>query len=440
MNKISFEDKIENKTLVVGIIGLGYVGLPLSMTYCKKDFKVIGFDNDPKKINSLLNKKNYISDIDDEILSDMLSNKLFLPTNEPKELSSCDVIFICVPTPITKNRVPDISYIKSATQIAVKYSKKGVCIILKSTTFPGTTEDIMVPLFENNYKKIDKDYFLSFSPERIDPGNKIWNSDNTPIVVGGVTKTSGQIAESIIKSVIPKVHKVSSSKIAEMEKLLENIFRSVNIALVNEMAQMCDRIGGIDIWEVINAAATKPFGFMPFRPGPGIGGHCIQVDPYYLSYCARGHDFHSEFIELAAKTNENMPHYVVDELIKFLIKNCKNIYSAKILFFGVAFKTNVSDTRNSPAIKIIELLNRIGFKEIEYVDPFVDKISIGNKVYNNINNYKQKISEFDCCVISTDHTSFDYEFISSNANLIFDTRNVNIESRDNYHLIGSGKL
>ncbi len=436
----SFENKIKNKTLIVGTIGLGYVGLPLSMTYCKGDFKVIGYDSDSKKINSLKNKKNYISDINDEILSTMVSKEIFIPTNDTNKLSICDVIFICVPTPITKNRVPDISYIESATRICVENAKKGACIILKSTTYPGTTDEIMMPIFNNNNKTIDKDYFLSFSPERIDPGNKIWNSDNTPIVVGGLTESSCNIAELVIKSVIHKVHKVSSSKIAEMEKLLENIFRSVNIALVNELAQMCDRIGGINIWEVIDAAATKPFGFMPFEPGPGIGGHCIQVDPYYLSYCAKGHDFHSEFIELAAKTNENMPHYVVDEIVKVLIKNSKNIYNAKILFFGVAFKKNVSDIRNSPAVKIIELLNKIGFKDIHYVDPFVEKICVGDKIYNNFKDYEKKISQFDCCVITTDHSTFDYELISKNANLIFDTRNVKIKSKDNYHLIGSGVL
>ena len=435
----SFENKIKNKTLIVGTIGLGYVGLPLSMTYCKGDFKVIGYDSDSKKINSLKNKKNYISDINDEILSTMVSKEIFIPTNDTNKLSICDVIFICVPTPITKNRVPDISYIESATRICVENAKKGACIILKSTTYPGTTDEIMMPIFNNNNKTIDKDYFLSFSPERIDPGNKIWNSDNTPIVVGGLTESSGNIAELVIKSVIHKVHKVSSAKIAEMEKLLENIFRSVNIALVNELAQMCDRIGGINIWEVIDAAATKPFGFMPFEPGPGIGGHCIQVDPYYLSYCAKGHDFHSEFIELAAKTNENMPHYVVDEIVKVLIKNSKNIYNAKILFFGVAFKKNVSDIRNSPAVKIIELLNKIGFKDIHYVDPFVEKICVGDKIYNNFKDYEKKISQFDCCVITTDHSTFNYELISKNANLIFDTRNVKIESKNNYHLIGSGK-
>ena len=433
------KNKINNKKLNIGVIGLGYVGLPLAMTYYKKGFKVFGYDIDINKIESLFNNQNYILDVDDKILFQAVREKAFIPSNKENNLKKCDVIYICVPTPITKNKVPDVSYIKAATKLILNNFKKGVVIILKSTTYPGTTEEIILSALNEEGKKIDKDYYLAFSPERIDPGNKIWNSDNTPIVVGGVTTRSGEISELVIKAAIEKVHRVSNAKIAEMEKLLENIFRSVNIALVNEMAQMCDRMGDINIWEVIEAASTKPFGFMPFSPGPGIGGHCIQIDPYYLSYCAKGFDFHSEFIELAAKTNENMPHYVTDEIIKVLIKNCKDIYRAKIIFIGVAFKKNVEDIRNSPAIKIIELFNNIGFKNISYYDPFVNSFTLKNKKYKSIKNL-DKINEYECSILTTDHDCIDFDLILNESKLIFDTRNIAKASnlKEKYFLLGKG--
>ena len=435
----NIEEKISSKKLKIGIIGLGYVGLPLAMTYNKKGFQVFGYDIDIKKINQLLNKKNYILDVEDEILVKSINNKTFIPSNDEKILKKCDVVFICVPTPITRNRVPDTSYIKSATNLIVNNFNNGVVIILKSTTYPGTTEEIIMDTLNKDGKELDKDYYLAFSPERIDPGNKIWNSDNTPIVVGGVTKKSTQISEIVLKAVISQIHTVSNVKVAEMEKLLENIFRSVNIALVNELARMCDRMGDVNIWEVINAASTKPFGYMPFNPGPGIGGHCILVDPYYLSYCAKGYDFHSEFIELAAKTNESMPHYVVDEIVKVLIKNSINIYKSKILFLGVAFKKNVGDVRNSPALKIIELLDNLGFKNIEFYDPYVSDCfinSINRKSISNINN----IDKYDCCIITTDHDDFNYEVVFNKSKLIFDTRNVfkNKKYSKKYYLLGDG--
>ena len=433
------KNKIDSKKLNVGVIGLGYVGLPLAMTYYKKGFKVFGYDIDINKIESLFNNQNYILDVDNKILFQAIREKAFIPSNKENNLKKCDVIYICVPTPITKNKVPDVSYIKAATKLILNNFKKGVVIILKSTTYPGTTEEIILSALNEEGKKIDKDYYLAFSPERIDPGNKIWNSDNTPIVVGGVTTRSGEISELVIKAAIEKVHRVSNAKIAEMEKLLENIFRSVNIALVNEMAQMCDRMGDINIWEVIETASTKPFGFMPFSPGPGIGGHCIQIDPYYLSYCAKGFDFHSEFIELAAKTNENMPHYVADEIIKVLIKNCKDIYRAKIIFIGVAFKKNVEDIRNSPAIKIIELFNNIGFENISYYDPFVHSFTLKNKKYKSIENL-DKINEYECSILTTDHDCIDFDLILNESKLIFDTRNIAKASNLNekYFLLGKG--
>ena len=440
MSEIIYKQKIQNKSLKIGIIGLGYVGLPLAMTYAKKGFLVYGYDIDENKVNSLLKKKNYILDVDNQILVNTINDKVFCPTNDQKDLKKCDVIFVCVPTPITKNKVPNVSYIENATNIIMSNFKNGSMVILKSTTYPGTTEEIILSAFEKNNMIIDKDFYLAFSPERIDPGNEIWNSDNTPIVVGGVSKKSGDIAEIVIKSVISKVYKASSAKIAEMEKLLENIFRSVNIALVNEMAQMCDRMGDINIWEVIEAAATKPFGYMPFKPGPGIGGHCILIDPYYLSYCAKGYGFHSEFIELAAKTNENMPHYVVDEIIKVLIKNCENIYKSKVLFLGVSFKKNVGDIRNSPAIEIIKNLNKIGFSNISYYDEFVPKFQLKNNVYKSLKSL-QDISSFDCCIITTDHDNIDYNKVIANSKLTFDTRNVkkNKQYNNKYYLLGDGK-
>ncbi len=437
----TIEKKFESKRAIIGIIGLGYVGLPFATTFTQKGFKVIGYDVSVEKVNSINSGENYIGDVNDDVLKNAVDEGLLTATTKKKDLIKTDVIFICVPTPITKNRAPNTQYMISATETVVEAMRKGKIIILRSTTYPGTTEELVLPILESAGYELDKDFYLAFSPERIDPGNTTWTSDTTPIVVGGVSKQSGDLAEIVLKQALPNVYKVSNAKVAEMEKLLENIFRSVNIALINEMAQMCDRMGDIDIWEVVDAAASKPFGFMPFKPGPGIGGHCILVDPYYLSWRAKGFDFHSQFIELAAKTNEDMPHYVRDLILRALSENGKAVKESKILFLGVAFKKGVDDIRNSPAIRVMELLSEIGEPEIEYSDPFVDKIQFNGTQLVNRSIDSNSISEYDCVVITTDHDEFDRTMIAKNANVIVDTRNTlrNYKILGSYYILGGGK-
>ncbi len=436
----NIKERLKNRDFNIGILGLGYVGLPLAMTYIKKGFNVIGFDTDIKKINKLKLGKSYIIDIKDNEINNSIQKKMFIPSNDPKILKKTDVIFICVPTPITKNRVPNTDYIISAADIIKQQLNSTKVIILRSTSYPGTTEEIIQERLSNSGYEIDSDYYLAFSPERIDPGNTQWTSDNTPIVVGGVTEKSGNIAELILKSAIKKVFKVSTARVAEMEKLLENIFRSVNIALVNELAQMCDRMGDINIWEVIESASTKPFGFMPFTPGPGIGGHCILVDPYYLAFRAKGFDFHSDFIQLAAKTNEEMPHYIRDLIVRALSENGKNIQKCKILFLGVAFKKNVDDMRNSPALRIMSLLSELGEPSIYYSDPHIPEITLNGLKVKSCKIKNDLIRNFDCIVITTNHDIFDLDDIAEKAKIIIDTRNAMIGKnvKGKYYLIGAG--
>ena len=438
MNTQELQKRLKAKELTIGIIGLGYVGLPLAMTYTQKGFTVYGFDTDYEKINKLKEGKNYIIDVDDEKLKQSITDKLFIPSDSSACLRNADCIFICVPTPITKNRVPNTDYIQSAADVVADVMSLGKIVILRSTSYPGTTEEIIENTLKSAGYVIDKDYYLAFSPERIDPGNTKWTSDNTPIVVGGVTETSGEMAEKCLQSVISNVFRASSAKVAEMEKLLENIFRSVNIALMNELAQMCDRMGDINIWEVIEAASTKPFGFMPFTPGPGIGGHCILVDPYYLAYRAKGFDFHSEFISLAAKTNEDMPHYVRDLIVRALSENGKNIQKCKVLFLGISFKKNVDDMRNSPALRIMKLLSELGNPEICYSDPYIPEISFNGTTLKSVEMDTNIINEFGCIVITTDHDLFNLDEIAKNAEVIIDTRNALNGRKVNgiYYLVG----
>jgi UDP-N-acetyl-D-glucosamine dehydrogenase len=438
---MNIEEKLSSKEMKIGIIGLGYVGLPFAMTFTQKGFKVIGYDVSQEKVDMINKGENYIGDVDDKQLKDSVTNGLFFASTDEMALKETDAIFICVPTPITKNRVPDTAFMESASKVALNAMSPGKLVVLRSTTYPGTTEELTLPILESTGFKLDKDFYLAFSPERIDPGNTVWTSDNTPIVVGGVTEKSGDVAEMVLKTVMPKVFRVSNAKVAEMEKLLENIFRSVNIALINEFAQMCDRMGDVNIWEVVSAAATKPFGFMPFTPGPGIGGHCILVDPYYLSWRAKGFDFHSQFIELAAKTNEDMPHYVRDLIVRALSENGKAVNHSKILFLGVAFKKGVDDIRNSPAIRVMELMSDVGKPYIEFSDPYVKEISFNGTHLVNKDISSANIKEFDCVVITTGHDEFDYQFFADEANVIVDTRNSmkNYSVKGSYYILGGGK-
>ncbi len=442
---MSLKEKLENKTAVIGVVGLGYVGLPLAVEFARKGFKTIGIDLDKRKVESLNAGQNYIQDVQPHAFKEALANGLHA-MDHYDHAGLCDVIYICVPTPFTANKEPDISFITSAAESLAKHLRREQLIVLKSTTFPNTTEGYVLPILEKTGLRVGQDFYLAFSPERIDPGNKQWNTHNTPVVVGGVTPLCTALASLAHEQVVAKVYKVSSPKVAEMEKLLENIFRSVNIALVNEMAMLCDRMGGINIWEVIEAASTKPFGFMPFYPGPGIGGHCILIDPYYLAWQARQYDFQTKFITLAAETNENMPFYVRDMVMKEIAKLPIAFEDARILFLGVAFKKNVNDIRHSPAIKIIELLKKEGAKHIQYCDPHVPHFiehGTGNMVLEMHATplTPATVQSADLIVITTDHDGFDYELILEHARRIIDTRNAfkhATKHREKIVLLGDG--
>ncbi|MDP4219443.1 MAG: nucleotide sugar dehydrogenase [Bacteroidota bacterium] len=444
VNAQALEEKLRSKKAKIGVVGLGYVGLPLAVEFARKGFVTVGIDLDKRKIDSLAAGKNYIQDIRDEEVSEVLANGKFRAQADYSNTGDLDVIYICVPTPFTENKEPDISFIKSAAESIAKNLRAGQLIILKSTTYPNTTEGLVQPILEATGKKTGTDFFLAFSPERIDPGNKKYSTANTPIVVGGVTKDCTSLAVLVNQQVIAQVIPVSSPKVAEMEKLLENIFRSVNIALVNELAKLCDRMGGINMWEVVEAAATKPFGFMPFYPGPGIGGHCILIDPFYLSWLARAHDFETNFITLAAETNESMPFYVRDMVIHEVAHLPKSISDVKVLVLGVAFKRDVDDTRHSPALKVIELLLKDGLQHVSYNDPFVPKLSVGGKDLVSTPLTEKELHESDIIVITTDHTQYDYEFIVQHASRIIDTRNAakkitGVTLRKKIVLLGAGE-
>jgi len=430
---------IENKSATIGVVGLGYVGLPIAVEFARKGFKTVGIDLSRGKVESLNKGVNYILDIKKEEF-DEAYNKGFRAEPNYDRIAECDVIYICVPTPFTPNKEPDISYIVSAAEEIGKKLRKDQLIILKSTTFPNTTEGFVMPILDKSGLKVGEDYYLAFSPERIDPGNQKWNTSNTPIVVGGVTEKCTELATAANLQIISHVHKVSSPKVAEMEKLLENIFRSVNIALVNELAMLCDRMGGVNMWEVVDAAATKPFGFMPFYPGPGIGGHCILIDPYYLAWQAREYDFQTKFITLAAETNENMPFYVRDLIWHELAKMPVSLIDANFLILGVAFKQDVDDTRHSPALKVIELLQKEGAKNISYADPYVPELNEDGIHLKATELSAEVVKKADLVIITTAHSDFDYDMVAKNAKCIVDTRNAtkNISSKKNIALLGSG--
>jgi UDP-N-acetyl-D-glucosamine dehydrogenase len=427
---VSLEIKIEEKTAKVGVIGLGYVGLPLAVEYAAAGYDVLGIDVSEEKIAKLNRGENYIDDVDGNKLRELVRAGKLSGAADYKHVGECDVVYICVPTPFTDNKEPDVSYIVDSAKGIAGGLRREQLVILKSTTYPETTEKVVQPILEQTGLKAGKDFYLAFSPERIDPGNRKYTTANTPIVVGGVTKKCTKLSAAISRKVIVEVKELSSPKAAEMTKLLENIFRSVNIALMNELAQLCDRMEGIDIWEVVEAAATKPFGFMPFYPGPGIGGHCILVDPYYLSWKAKEFDFHTNFIELAAMTNENMPYYVLDLIIRSLSLHGAAITNSKILMLGVAFKKNVDDTRNSPAIKVMELLHNRGGRYLMYNDPYVPSLRVCGKVYHSKKLDARLLESADCVIITTNHDDYDYEIIVKHAKLVVDTRNATKEVKN----------
>ncbi len=409
----------------VGIIGLGYVGLPLAREFLKKGFNVIGFDVDEKKINSLNSGKSYIKHISNDFLNDyVIEKKTFKSTIDFSKLKEVDSILICVPTPLNEYREPDLSYVIKTTETISKNLKRGHLVVLESTTYPGTTDEVMLPILGKSGLKAGFDFFLAYSPEREDPGNEKFTTSKIPKVVGGYTENCLKRAIDLYSNIV-EVVPVSSTKVAEASKILENTYRAVNIALVNELKMLFDKMG-IDVWEVINAAKTKPFGFQAFYPGPGLGGHCIPIDPFYLTWKAREYDFNTRFIELAGEVNTYQPYYVVNRVMEVLNIHKKSLNGSKILILGMAYKKNVDDVRESPSLKIYELLKERG-ASVDYYDPYVKRTGRHRKYpdleIESIEYSKEKISNYDLVLLLTDHDVFKYEEILENAKLIFDTRN-----------------
>ncbi len=420
----NLEYLIKNKKAKVAVVGLGYVGLPHAVELAKAGFNVFGIDIKKERVDRANKGDSYIGDVKDEDLKSVLGK--FKAFNNFEKLKEVDVVLICVPTPLDKHKVPDISYIKKSSQEIKKRLKDKKLIILESTSYPGTTEEIILAMLQKEGLKVDQDFYLAFAPERIDPGNKMPFYD-IPKIVGGVTKESTKLAQIFYEQFIKKVYSVSSSRAAEMTKLLENAYRLVNISMVNELSLLCDKMG-VDIWEVIRAAETKPYGFTPFYPSPKIGGHCIPLDPFYLSYKAKEYNFWARFIELAGEINDHMPHFVVTKINYLLNKNKKSISGSKILIWGVSYKKDIGDIRESASLRIIPDLIRKG-AEISYFDPYVQKLNIGRKVFNSINYLLKELKKYDLVLIITDHSDFDYNKIAKNSNLVVDTRNA-IKSRD----------
>jgi len=418
------KEKILNKRVKIGVIGLGYVGLPLAVEKGKAGFEVLGFEIQQEKVKKVNEGINYIGDVVDEDLSILVKDKKLSATTDFDRISECDVIAICVPTPLDKFKQPDLTYVINSTTEVAKRLHKDMLVVLESTTYPGTTEDVMKPILDETGLKCGEDYFLAFSPERVDPGNLIYQTKNTPKVVGGVGKAATDIAKTLYESVLDaKVFVVSSPKEAEMSKILENTFRIVNIGLINEMAIVMDKMG-INIWEVIDAAATKPFGFMPFYPGPGVGGHCIPIDPFYLTYIARKYDYHTRLIETAGEINDYMPEYVVERLMKLLNKDKKCLNGAKIVMIGIAYKNDIDDMRESPALKVYEHLNKFD-ADITVVDPYIEEFSFENKMIKTEKLTEKLIKNSDAVIITTGHKkNIDYKMITENADLILDTKNI----------------
>lgn len=425
--------KIENNSAVIGIIGLGYVGLPLALEYALKGFKTIGFDVDEKKIPILNSGKSYIKHIRKEKIQKVIKNRKFIATTDFSRLEETDAIIICVPTPLNEHREPDMTFIINSGKIIAEYLKKGQFVSLESSTYPGTTEEILLPMFVNapltqkiSSKKfvVGKDFYLAFSPEREDPNNPKYSTATIPKVVGGVTPNCLKIALALYNQVIVKTVPVSSPRAAEATKLLENIYRSINIALVNELKMVFDRMN-IDIWEVVNAASTKPFGFQPFFPGPGLGGHCIPIDPFYLTWKAREYEISTKFIELAGEINTFMPYYVVEKASEVLNKFKKSINGSKILILGASYKKDVDDMRESPSLKLIEIFREKGAK-VDYNDPFVPQLPKTRKYHYDMQSVeltKNNLTKYDMILLSTDHSNYNYKFINSISKLILDTRN-----------------
>lgn len=427
----NFKDKIKTKKAKVAVIGLGYVGLPLAVEFAKKGFFALGVDLDKRKISSINAGKSYILDIPSEEIGPLAKEGRLKATSDYSKLKEVDAIIICVPTPLRKSKDPDMSFIVSAAGAIAKNLRKGQVIVLESTTYPGTTEEVILPILEATGLKVGRDFSLGFSPERIDPGNPRYMTHNIPKVVSGMTRLCRENIALLYSQIVDSVIPVSSVKVAEMVKLLENTFRSVNIGLVNELVLMCDSLK-VDVWEIIEAAKTKPFGFMPFYPGPGLGGHCIPIDPIYLAWKARIHGFEPRFIDLASKINADMPEYVADRVARMLNnKFGKAVKGSKVLIIGLSYKKDVTDTRESPAYEVIEKLKERG-ATVSYYDPFVPSSDFGGHSMRSVALSASGLKKYDCAVIVTDHSNVDYDFIVDNSKFVLDTRNAlrDVNKRD----------
>jgi len=425
---MELKDKILNKTAHIGIIGLGYVGLPLGLAFAAKGFNVLGFDLDERKIKFLEKSKSYIKHISEVKIKKVISNGKLKVTTDFSKLPKVDAIIICVPTPLDEHREPDMSYVVNTAKTVAKYLRKGQLVTLESTTYPGTTDELLQPLFENaggkNKFKVGKDFYLAFSPEREDPNNPDYSTVTIPKVVGGVTPKCLEIATALYDQVIIRTVPVSSPRAAEASKLLENIYRSVNIALVNELKMVFDKMN-IDIWEVIEAASTKPFGFKAFYPGPGLGGHCIPIDPFYLTWKAREFEINTKFIELAGEINTYQPYYVVEKSGEALNKFKKALNGSKVLILGTAYKKDIDDMRESPSLKLIDIYREKG-ASVDYSDPFIPILPRTRKYkfdMKSVKLTKEKLQSYDLVVLSTDHSIFDYKLIANSSRLIVDSRN-----------------
>jgi UDP-N-acetyl-D-glucosamine dehydrogenase len=413
--------KLKNKTAKLGVVGLGYVGLPLAVEKAKVGYEVIGFDVQDQKVQMVNEGRNYIGDIVDSDLARLVQEGKLKATTDFSFVADVDTVCIAVPTPLDLYKQPDLSYVVASTRSVAKYLHRGMLVVLESTTYPGTTEEVLRPILEEGGLKCGVDFFLAFSPERIDPGNKEFNTKNTPKVVGGCTKACTEVAGMLYRSVLEgDILEVSSPAVAEMEKILENTFRNVNIALANEMAILCKRMN-IDVWEVIDAAKTKPYGFMPFYPGPGLGGHCIPLDPFYLEWKAKEFDYHTKLIEASGIINDYMPEFVLENVMKLLNSQKKALNGAKVLLMGAAYKKDIDDMRESPTLKVIDQLEKNG-ADIIINDPFIPKFSHKGKEYVSV-IWENEIKNADIVIITTDHTDYDYEKIVAEAKLLYDTRN-----------------
>ncbi len=430
--------KIQDKEIRVGVVGLGYVGLPLAVEKAKAGFKTIGFDVQTEKVNLVNSGHNYIGDVIDDDLKELVDEGMLSATTDFGFIKDVDFIAICVPTPLDRHQQPDISYVKNSTIEIAKHLTKDTMVVLESTTYPGTTEELIKPLLEEGSGlKCGEDFYLGFSPERVDPGNAVFKTKNTPKVVGAIGKDATEVIAAMYRSVLEgDVHEVSSPAIAEMEKILENTYRNVNIGLINELAILCNKMN-INLWEVVDAAKTKPYGFQAFYPGPGLGGHCIPLDPYYLSWKAREYGFHTSMIESSMMINDKMPEYCVERAGKILNRFKKSLYGSRVLVLGVAYKQDIDDYRESPAIRVIEELEETGAK-VEYFDPYIPSYKENGSVREGIKEINPEvIASYDIIIVTAAHTNIDYDMVQKNAKAIFDTKNAmkNIINRENIEIL-----